>query len=88
MNGEKFSDHGFILAKEDGNLFAPLATVFFQKYKALSDVETTLQKLEQDIQCVVGTTRLKNSIPFGTAQYPGLTDYADRVDTVEFLLKT
>lgn len=88
MNGEKHSDFGFILAKEDENLFAPLATIFFEKYTELSEVESKLKNLEEDIQCVIGPAHLKNSIPFGTAQCPELTDYADRVDTVEFLLKT
>jgi hypothetical protein len=37
---------------------------------------------EKDIQCITG----KNDIPFGQAQQPCLTDYADGVDTLQFLL--
>ena len=35
----------------------------------------------EDVQCIVG----KNHIPFGKAQSPSLTDYADGVDVMKFL---
>ena len=39
--------------------------------------------MKDKIQCIVG----KNHIPFGKAQSPQLWDYADGIDTIEFLLK-
>jgi hypothetical protein len=36
-----------------------------------------------NLQCVVG----KRFTKFGKAQYPQLWDYADGIDTIEFLLK-
>ncbi|MBS1592605.1 MAG: acyl-CoA reductase, partial [Bacteroidetes bacterium] len=43
-----------------------------------------IEQLSQnnDIQCIVG----KEFIPFGKAQEPTLTDYADGIDTIQFLL--
>jgi hypothetical protein len=35
------------------------------------------------VQCVVG----KNHIPFGKTQQPSLTDYADGIDVMKFLLE-
>jgi hypothetical protein len=45
-------------------------------------------KLEQDIlQCIVSKNAwFKNSLALGTGQYPALTDYADGVDTMQFLV--
>ena len=37
---------------------------------------------DPEIQCIVG----KGSTRFGAAQQPGLFDYADGVDTMQFLL--
>jgi hypothetical protein len=44
-------------------------------------VETYLKENEGDIQVVVG----RNYVSFGQAQCPELWDYADGVDTIEFL---
>jgi len=35
------------------------------------------------VQCVVG----KNNIPFGNAQCPSITDFADGIDTINFLMQ-
>ena len=37
----------------------------------------------QDLQCVVG----KSHVPFGESQSPLIGDYADGVDTIEFLAR-
>ena len=39
-----------------------------------------------DIQCVVSNLKIKNSISFGDAQKPKLNQYADKIDTLKFLL--
>ena len=31
--------------------------------------------------------KLSNNMKFGETQHPGLSDYADNVDTIDFLLK-
>jgi hypothetical protein len=35
-----------------------------------------------EIQCIVS----RDNIPFGVSQKPGLFDYADQTDTMQFLL--
>ena len=88
MNGAAFTDGGFVLAKEDSALFAPLATVYFESYKNFAELKNHLTEFKDDIQCVVSHSPITGAVPFGQAQQPGLDDYADGVDTVEFLLKT
>ena len=38
--------------------------------------------IDNKIQCRVGL----NGIPFGSAQNPSLSDYADGIDTIQFLI--
>jgi hypothetical protein len=56
--------------------------VSYSVYDSLEDAHQELENHEQKIQCVVG----QGHLPFGTAQFPKLNDYADRVDTLAFLL--
>jgi hypothetical protein len=45
-----------------------------------------MEENSSKIQCIVSKDgKFKGSIPFGTAQQPELTDYADGVDTLNFL---
>ena len=81
-------DNGFLILKEDKSHASPIASVFYETY----DTETTIKKrLEHDaeaIQCIVSSGFIKEEIAFGETQCPSLSDYADGIDTVEFLLKT
>lgn len=80
-------ENGFLMIKEDQSYASPIATVFYEYY----DTEDTLkQKLDIDkdlIQCIVADGFYKNEIPFGKTQKPELSDYADDVDTIAFLLE-
>jgi hypothetical protein len=63
--------------------------MYYEYYEDLSALEQEIQQREEDIQCVVAKDGLldRPSLPFGKAQQPDLWDYADGVDTMEFLLK-
>ena len=50
--------------------------------KRQAEVEAMLEARRNEIQCVMG----KGRTAFGTAQSPGLADYADGVDIMDFLL--
>ncbi len=78
-------DNGFLLLKEDTAYASPIGTLFYETY---ADEKVLLDRLEKDrdlIQCVVGPPRFPGAIPYGTSQAPALWDYADGVDTLEFL---
>lgn len=81
MNKANLLDNGFLLLKEDFNLNSPLGMLHYVRYKDSIDAEHFLQDNKDKIQVIVG----KNYIPFGMSQKPGLTDYADGVDTLKFL---
>lgn len=85
MSGENLLENGFVLFKEDSQYASPIAVVFYEYY---NDLESLKQRLNQDkdqIQCVVGAVEIPNIVPFGKAQQPELWDYADGVDTLQFL---
>jgi hypothetical protein len=81
LNREELLDNGFILLKQDQNLACPTASLFYEYYDHLDEVELRLQSLQEQIQCRVGV----NGLPLGSAQSPRLSDYADGVDTMAFL---
>ena len=66
---------------------SPISVVHFEYYNSIEDLKPLLQESEEKIQCIVGNSNLDipGIIPFGQAQKPGLSDYADSVDTMAFL---
>ena len=93
MQGIPFADYDGYIATHGTTFPQSLGEVTLHAYTSLSDVETWLAKHSEDIQCVVShldtlSTHLPfgHTIAFGSAQYPTLTDYADGVDTMAFLI--
>jgi hypothetical protein len=83
VNREKFVDTGFLLLRENRTLSSPVAVLHYQYYASLKDVSFDIESQPEKIQCIVS----KKEIPFGIAQYPELWDFADNIDTLDFLLK-
>jgi hypothetical protein len=83
VNKEVFHDSGYILLKEDNKLYSPVSVLNYEYFESQSSVKEQIDKLSENIQCIVG----KKNVPFGQAQSPNLWNYADGIDTVEFLLK-
>jgi hypothetical protein len=83
VNKEVFFDTGYLLMKEDTRLSSPVSVLYYEYYESQDAVKQQLEALKENIQCVVGI----DAVPFGQAQSPHLWDYADGVDTIEFLLK-
>jgi hypothetical protein len=88
VNGDKHFDNGFLMVKEDDRLTSPLSVLFFSYYQDMADAENIISQNAENIQCIVSTLPLqvKNKVVgFGQSQQPRLWDYADGVDTMEFL---
>jgi hypothetical protein len=81
LNVDKFLDNNFMLLKEGDSVFTPLSMVHFKEYSSQNDIEEHLKANEANIQCIVG----KGFLPLGEAQCPSLSDFADNVDTMQFL---
>jgi hypothetical protein len=75
------------MIKEDNSYSSPIATVFYEHYKSLDSLRNKLNTDSDKIQCIVSKSLIGNEIAFGETQNPKLWDYADGVDTLDFLLK-
>ncbi len=82
LNNKYYMTNGSILLSENASVFSPISQLNYGFYLPNEQVEKGLQN-NKDIQCIVGN----HFLPFGQAQYPSLTDYADGVDTMKFLLQ-
>ena len=88
VNLAEHYDNGFLLLKPETALSSPLAVLYYENYTALDEVEQVLRENEENIQCVVSSLPLNipsGTLAFGAAQHPKLWDYADHVNTIEFL---
>ena len=66
-----------------------IAGIYYSFYDDLQTLENELEDRREAIQLIVarpGLLRTK-TYDFGEAQRPSLTDYADGVDTLEFLTR-
>lgn len=85
LNQEPFYDLGGILLHPTDALHSPGSVVNLIYYKELEDARAWVNKYKDDLQVVVSTAGIEGELAFGTAQMPGLSDYADQVDTMQFL---
>ena len=87
MSKFEILDNGFFILKEDEQYASPIATIFYEYYQSPQSLRERLVADSENIQCVVSRDFAEDEIGFGQTQNPGLADYADGIDTVEFLLR-
>lgn len=80
LNKKYYMTNDSLLLIEDRHLFSPVSQVNYQYYDNKEDILPVLQGNEE-LQCIIG----RGFTPFGQSQSPGITDYADGVNTLEFL---
>jgi hypothetical protein len=87
MSDAQILDNNFLLLKEDEGLGSPIGVLYAERYDNIEAVADKLRGMKDDLQCVVSANPMPGlpTVGFGKAQYPGLMDYADGVDTMEFL---
>jgi hypothetical protein len=80
LNNKFYMTNGSIVLVENPSLFSPIGQL---NYKYYSDKNSILSFLHDspDLQCIVG----HENTQFGKAQHPAINDYADNVDTMNFL---
>lgn len=86
MSNINLLDNEFMLLKEDSNFSSPISVVFYEFYRDRNHLENVLKEKEEKIQCIVSNNEAENHVTFGKTQSPALWDYADGVDTLQFLL--
>ena len=82
LNGKFYMSNESIILFENPSIFSPISQLNYEFYTDKNVVAKSLTSLD-DLQCAVG----HDYIPFGEAQVPFLTDYADGIDTMNFLTK-
>ena len=87
LNKENFFDNGFILLKESEKIGSPVGTIYFEYYKSDNQIKEMIKKNHEKIQCIVSNNNYPKTIKFGETQMPNLNDFADDIDTFNFLLK-
>lgn len=81
LNNSYYMTNGSILLIESASLFSPISQLNYEFYTEPELLEKGL--ISKDIQCIVGN----GYVPFGQAQRPALTDYADGSDTMRLLIQ-
>lgn len=82
LNKVPYLSNDFILLVENDSPFSAVSVLHYQYYDELKSLMEVLL-VDNDLQCVISS----QGIPFGQAQVPSLSDYADGVDTMDFLCK-
>ena len=80
-------ENGFLMIKEDESYASPIATIFYEYYSDINRLKEKLHNDSEKIQCVVSKGIIDTEIDFGQTQHPQLWDYADGINTLEFLAK-
>jgi hypothetical protein len=81
LNRQYYMSTPAILLVENPSVFSPVSQLHYEYY---SDDDILAGELQgsAELQCIVGQQHLA----FGSAQSPSLTDYADGVDTMQFVM--
>jgi len=80
LNNRFYMTDESTLLVENESVFSPISQLNYSYYDTIEPVLISLEKSEE-IQCIAGI-----NVPFGKAQCPTLNEYADGIDTMQFLL--
>ena len=82
LNKKFYMSNESLLMVEESSLFSPISQLNYEYYTDQNSLISSL-KQNKDLQAIAGN----DFIAFGDTQKPSLNDYADGVDTMEFLLR-
>lgn len=86
VNREKHLDNGFLLLKEDGAFASPISVLYFEQYENVDQVNSRLNDNKENIQVIIShIPEITGAYSFGKSQEPSLSDFADNIDTIDFL---
>ena len=88
VNKIPFYDNGFVLLKKEEAFVSPISVLFYEYYKNTEELKLKINNHQEKIQCIVSSQKwFDGSEDFDEAQFPELSDYADKIDTLAFLEK-
>lgn len=86
INRDKFLDNGFLLLKQSDQLVSPVSVLYFNTYNSMDAIDEFIKINKDKIQCITSNEdSLSETLPFGSTQKPELWDFADNVNTLQFL---
>jgi hypothetical protein len=74
-------DLGNLLVTENDDLVSPVGVLYVHRYSDEASLLVWIAEREEKIQCKVGL-----EIDFGQSQHPALDDFADGINTYDFLV--
>lgn len=80
LNKTPYRTNGILLLTENELPFSPVSVLHYRRYDNVNTIVDELNASDS-VQCIVGN----GHIPFGDAQKPSLGNYADNIDTMQFL---
>jgi hypothetical protein len=88
MNSIPHLSNDYIILQESLELSSRLAVVHYNYYSSIEEINQFIDKHQKQIQCVVsGQNGLQcATVNYGESQRPSLSQYADNIDTLEFLI--
>ena len=90
MNNHPFFDAGYFIMVENSSIFSPISVLNYEFYSSEKELYKSLIPYKNDIQIIVSNNNNHNAfhktIPIGNSQKPQLDDYADGIDTINFIL--
>ena len=81
LNNRFYMTNGSVILAEDPSIFSPISQLNYEFYSSKADLEKSLSN-NDSVQCVIG----HGYTGFGHAQCPDWDDFADGVDTMQFLV--
>jgi len=90
MSNFSLIENGLVLLKEDENLSSPIACLNYEYYSNEDELKQNLNLQKDNIQCIVGNSDKISfaEVKFGNTQQPELWDYADNINTLDFINTT
>lgn len=87
LNQTQHLDNGVTIITESTLYASPIPAVFYEFYENLPELQARLDEDQDQIQCIASDVLAgEKVVPIGNTQNPELWDYADGIDTMEFLL--
>ncbi len=87
MNKLDFLTNDVLIAKKSDELQSRIASIHYQEFESLDLIKKYLEETANELQVVVAKEAVFERVcGFGQSQKPAIDDFADGVDTMEFLI--
>lgn len=82
-----FLDNNFLMIRESAELHAPTSVLFYETYTNEEQLVENINPLLSNLQCIVTNFEIEGlkTIALGHTQEPTIFDFADNVNTLDFL---